>query len=229
MLREEVRSRLFALKDDEYKKFHTKLVPNLDEDFIIGIRVPVIRKFAKELYAKGVAEEYLSLLPHKYYEEKILHGFLIEQIKDYDTVIAYVEEYLPYIDNWATCDSFSPKIFKKNIEDVRQRCFKWIESDMEYTVRYGVVTLMQYFLDEHFTDEVLEKVISIKRDEYYINMAIAWFMSYAIVKQYDKAIAVIESDVLDKFIHNKSIQKSIESRRVSDEKKDYLRTLRKQT
>ncbi|MGP1489298.1 MAG: DNA alkylation repair protein [Peptoanaerobacter stomatis] len=217
---------LFELQDLSYKDFHKKLIPNIDEDNIIGVRTPVLRKFAKEFAKSELKDEFLNSLPHKYYDENNLHAFVIEAIKDYDECINKIDEFLPYIDNWATCDSLSPKIFKKHKKEVYDKIKIWIKSDKTYTVRFAIVTLLANYLDDDFEEEMLTLVTDIKSEEYYINMAIAWYVSMALVKQYDSTIKLIQSKKLDKFTHNKSIQKAIESYRVDDDKKKYLRTLK---
>lgn len=217
---------LFELQDLSYKDFHKKLIPNIDEDDIIGVRTPVLRKFAKEFAKSELKDEFLNSLPHKYYDENNLHAFVIEAIKDYDECINKIDKFLPYIDNWATCDSLSPKIFKKHKKEVYDKIKIWLKSDKTYTVRFAIVTLLANYLDDDFEEEMLTLVTDIKSEEYYINMAIAWYVSMALVKQYDSTIKLIQSKKLDKFTHNKSIQKAIESYRVDDDKKKYLRTLK---
>jgi hypothetical protein len=217
---------LFELQDLSYKDFHKKLIPNIDEDNIIGVRTPVLRKFAKEFAKSELKDEFLNSLPHKYYDENNLHAFVIEAIKDYDECINKIDEFLPYIDNWATCDLLSPKIFKKHKKEVYDKIKIWLKSDKTYTVRFAIVTLLANYLDDGFEEEMLTLVTDIKSEEYYINMAIAWYVSVALVKQYDSTIKLIQSKKLDKFTHNKSIQKAIESYRVDDDKKKYLRTLK---
>ena len=217
---------LFELQDLSYKDFHKKLIPNIDEDNIIGVRTPVLRKFAKEFAKSELKDEFLNSLPHKYYDENNLHAFVIEAIKDYDECINKIDEFLPYIDNWATCDLLSPKIFKKHKKEVYEKIKIWLKSDKNYTVRFAIVTLLANYLDDDFEEEMLTLVTDIKSEEYYINMAIAWYVSMALVKQYDSTIKLIQSKKLDKFTHNKSIQKAIESYRVDDDKKKYLRTLK---
>lgn len=217
---------LFELQDLSYKDFHKKLIPNIDEDDIIGVRTPVLRKFAKEFAKSELKDEFLNSLPHNYYDENNLHAFVIEAIKDYDECINKIDEFLPYIDNWATCDLLSPKIFKKHKKEVYDKIKIWLKSDKTYTARFAIVTLLANYLDDDFEEEMLTLVTDIKSEEYYINMAIAWYVSVALVKQYDSTIKLIQSKKLDKFTHNKSIQKAIESYRVDDDKKKYLRTLK---
>lgn len=222
-----VQSRLFELQDLEYKAFHSRLMPTVNPDKIIGVRVPELRKLAKELYKNGAGEEFIKNLPHAFYEEDNIHAFIIEQIKDFEICLSETEKFLPFIDNWATCDMFSPKVFAKNTDTIYEKSFEWIKSDKTYTVRYGIGMHMRYFIDERFTDEVLNIVADVKSDEYYVNMMIAWFFATALAKQYDSTIKYIESEKLDTWVHNKTIQKAVESNRIDSATKQYLRTLKK--
>lgn len=224
-----VQSRLFELQDAEYKAFHSKLMPTVDDIKIIGVRVPELRKLANELWKNGTGEEFIKILPHELYEENNIHAFFIEKIKDFDLALAETEKFLPYIDNWATCDMFSPKVFAKNTDKIYEKSLEWINSDKIYTIRYGIGMLMRYFLDEEFTQEVLNIVADVKSDEYYVNMMIAWFFATALAKQYDSAIKYIERKKLDTWVHNKTIQKAIESNRIKEDQKKYLRTLKIKT
>lgn len=218
---------LFKLQDLGYRDFNSKLIPNIDKETIIGVRVPILRKFAKEFIKTNQVDDFINELPHKYYEEYFLHGQILCSIKDYDKLIYETEKFLPYIDNWAICDSFSPKLYKKYPKETLAKIKVWLNSKNTYTVRHAIVVLMNNYLDEEFSEDLLDLVSRVKREEYYINMAIAWYYSFAIIKQYDSAVKIIESGKLDKFVHNKSIQKSIESRRVSDERKAYIKSLKK--
>lgn len=223
----EITKRLFDLQDITYRQFHAKLIPTIDYDKIIGIRTPDIRKYAKELAGNPMAKDFLNELPHTYYEENNLHSALLSLIyKDIEEFIEKLEDFLPYVDNWATCDMIAPKIFKKNPGLVYEYVKKWIHSDNTYTVRFAIVTLLGYFLDETFNPEMLDLVASVKSDEYYINMAIAWYFSIALVKQYDIAIAYFTTPHLDIWIHNKSLQKAMESRRIDTETKLFLKKLK---
>lgn len=222
----QVRESLLSMKDDKYKNFHSKLMPTVNPDKIIGIRVPVLRKFAAEIWKNGTGESFIKNLPHKYYEEDNVHAFCVEKITDIDISIAETERFLPYIDNWATCDMFSPKIFAKHTDIIYEKSLEWIKSDHIYTVRYGIGMLMRYFLDENFSEDVLKIVSEIRSDEYYVNMMIAWFFATAITKQYDAAIRYLEDNRLGDWVHNKTIQKVIESKVVFVETKEYLRTLK---
>ena len=192
----------------------------------IGVRTPDIRALAKELYRSGEYKSFLNSLAHKYFDENQLHSLLLSQIRDFDECLGYVEAFLPYIDNWATCDQLSPKPFKKEPERLLPHIDKWIKSKHTYTVRFGVLCLMRYFLDDKFDIKYTERVCKIKSDEYYINMMLAWYLATALAKQYDSIIPIFEAKQLDKWVHNKSIQKASESYRVPDEHKAYLKTLK---
>ena len=221
-----VRERLTALQDTEYRDFHSALMPTVNKEKIIGVRVPELRKLAKELFRNGVGEEYIKNLPHVFYEEDNLHAFIVEQIKDSDRCLAETEKFLPFIDNWATCDMFSPKVFADHTDIIYSKSLDWISSGDTYIIRYGIGMLMRYFLDENFNEDVLKIVSRIKSDEYYVNMMIAWFFATALAKQYDSAIKYIENSTLDSWVHSKTIQKAIESNRISKTTKNYLRTLK---
>lgn len=222
-IEQEVVKQLFSMQDKEYKAFHAKLIPNIKEENIIGVRTPQLRKYAKEFAKTDKAEIFLNCLPHKYYEENNLHGFVLEQIKDFERCIDEVEKFLPYIDNWATCDSMAPKVFKKNLPELFQKIEIWIESDDTYTVRFAIGMLMRYFLDEEFRMIYPQMVAKVKSDEYYINMMIAWYFATALAKQYERVLPFIENRELEVWTHNKAIQKAIESRRITPEQKEYLR------
>lgn len=222
----EIQKRLFALQDKPYGDFTAKLNPTVDPDAIIGVRLPELRKLAKELRGSKEAAEFLQTLPHEYLEENHLHSFLLCDIKDFDTAIYEIERFLPYVDNWAVCDSIRIKAFSKNPEQLLPYLYKWIESDHTYTIRCGILNLMNLFLDARFDPAYPEKVAAIRSDEYYVNMMIAWYFATALAKQYEAAIPYIEQNRLDKWTHNKAIQKAVESYRVSDEHKAYLKTLK---
>ncbi|MCR5704831.1 MAG: DNA alkylation repair protein [Eubacterium sp.] len=222
-----IKEKLFELQDFDYRKFHAKLMPNIDRETIIGVRTPALRKLAKEIVNEDYISEFLSELPHQYYEENNLHSALINlKYKKLEELLPQVERFLPYINNWATCDMMSPKAFKKDPELVYQYVKKWLKSKETYTVRFGIVTLLGFYLDEGFQEEMLKLVAGIKSEEYYINMAIAWYFSIALVKQYEVTLPYIEKQTLDVWTHNKAIQKAIESRRISVERKNYLRNLK---
>ena len=218
-----IEKRLFEMQDLKYRDFHSKLMPTINKDFIIGVRIPALRKFAKELKNET---DFLNSLPHRYYEENNLHAFLIEQIKDFKTALSKTNEFLPYIDNWATCDSFLPKVFKDNKKELLPHIFKWLNSSHTYTVRYAIGLLLKLFLDDDFKKEYLETVSKIKSDEYYINMMISWYFATALSKQYNETTPYITEKRLPKWIHNKAIRKAIESYRISNETKNYLKSLK---
>jgi len=225
-IEEDIQRRLFELQDLKYKEFSSKLMPTVNPQTVIGVRTPDLRKIAKDYSKTPKASDFLKILPHTYYEENNLHGFLIETIKDYDTAVAAVDTFLPFIDNWATCDLMSPKVFKKHLPEFYEKIKVWLKSDRTYTVRFGIGMLMSFYLDEHFKPEMLELVAGVKSEEYYINMMIAWYFATALAKQYDASLPYIQNQRLEKWTHNKAIQKAIESYRISDESKAYLRTLK---
>lgn len=225
-LEKRVRDELFAMRDEKFRDFNSKLIPHIDKARVIGVRTPELRKYAKALFASGEGREYIRILPHEYFEENNLHAYIISLIPDFSEAMAQTEIFLPYIDNWATCDTFSPKVFKKQPDEVYEKIKLWLKSERTYTVRFGIVFLMANYLDALFKSEMLELIAGIKSDEYYINMAIAWYFSTALAKQYDAALPYITSRRLDPWTHNKAIQKSIESFRISEERKAYLRELK---
>lgn len=223
----DVKAKLFELQDLKYRDFHSSLIPTVSKDTIIGVRVPAMRKLAKEIAKTGAAMEFMSDLPHEYYEENTLHGILIGQVaKTPAEALDYIDKFLPYVDNWATCDSMPPKIFKKDLGLVRKTVLPWLKSDETYRVRFAIVTMLTSLLDDEFETTDLELIAAIDSDEYYIKMAVAWYFSFALIKQYDDTIGLIESKKLDKWIQNKSIQKAVESYRIAKERKDYLRSLK---
>jgi 3-methyladenine DNA glycosylase AlkD len=225
-VQETVQARLFELQDLKYKEFQCKLMPTINPETVIGVRTPELRKLAREFYKMPEALEFTKILPHTYYEENNLHGFLIETIKDYDASIAAVEAFLPYIDNWATCDLISPKVFKKHLPELYEKIKVWLQSSQTYTVRFGIGMLMSFYLNDEFNPEMLDLVAGIRSEEYYINMMIAWYFATALAKQYDATLPVIQERRLEKWTHNKAIQKAIESYRITDKQKAYLRTLK---
>ena len=226
MLHDEIISELYKKQDIEYRDFQVKLIPGKTADELIGVRTPELRKYAKELLKREDIGEYLVMLPHKYFDENQLHAFIISGIKDYDKCMEEVNKFLPFVDNWATCDQLSPKAFKKNRPDLLQHIKQWISAKETYTVRFGIGMLMTHFLDEDFDMCYPEMVAQIRSDEYYINMMIAWYFATALAKQYDAVLPFIEEKRLDKWTHNKTIQKSVESYRITLQQKDYLRSLR---
>lgn len=224
-----IKNDLLLMQDKTYKDFHSKLMPTINPDSIIGIRVPILRDYAKKLFKENSIESlnsFLKNLPHEFYEENNIHAFIIEKINNFDECIFYLENFLPYIDNWATCDMLNPKIFKTNCEKLLEKIYQWINSDSVYTVRFAIGMLMRYFLDEKFETKYLDLVASINSEEYYINMMIAWFFATALAKQYEQTFPYIKNYSLDKWTHNKTIQKAKESFRISKEQKEELKKFR---
>lgn len=222
----QIQEQLFRLKDTEYRNFCSKITPSVDKENIIGIRTPELRKYARELLKKPEAKEFLGDLPHIYYEENNLHGFLIERISDFNECISMIDNFLPYVDNWATCDLINPKAFKRNLSALLPKIKEWISSDHTYTIRFGIGSFMRYYLDEAFSPEYPDIVASIRSNEYYVNMMIAWYFATALAKQYVSIVPYIENRRLDKWTHNKAISKAAESYRISPEQKEYLKTLK---
>ena len=223
----EIQSSLFALQDLEYKSFHANLMPTVNPDVIIGVRTPALRKLAKELWREYDVSSFLGELPHKYYEENNLHGMFLEQIKDYDTCVKLLGEFLPHVDNWATCDLISPKVLGRYKEKLLKQIYIWLQSGETYTVRYAIGMLMRHFLDEDFKTEYLQTVASISSEEYYIRMMQAWYFATALAKQYEMTLPYIEGNALELWTHNKAIQKAVESYRITADQKTYLKTLRR--
>lgn len=221
-----IQQKLISLADKEYKAFQEKLMPTVPGDKVLGVRVPLLRKLAKEIYSEKAKDKFLNSLPHKYYEEDNLHAFLIELIPDFEECKAALNTFLPFVDNWATCDSMNPKIFKKRPCGLLEFAYSLIERYDVYSVRYGIGILMKYYLDDGFSPEFPVRVAEIKSGEYYIKMMQAWYFQLALAKQYDRVIGFIESKRLDKWVHNKAIQKCLERRVISKEKKKYLKTLK---
>ena len=226
MTNNEIRQELFKMQDTGYRDFQLKLIPNVDPDTVIGTRTPQLRAFAKEIQKQGSEQEFLEELTQQYFDENQLHAFVLSEVKNFERCIREVDRFLPYIDNWATCDQLSPKVFRKNREQLLSHIRRWIASDKVYTVRFAIGMLMQHFLDEAFDSEYPEMVAGVKSDEYYINMMIAWYFATALAKQYKAVLPYIEEQRLTDWTHNKAIQKAIESRRISDEQKQYLRSLK---
>ena len=221
-----VQRELFAMQDLKYRDFHAKLMPTVDKGTVIGVRTPELRKFAKEYGKTEMAKIFLQVLPHQYYEENNLHGLLIEQIKDYEQCIEELERFLPYIDNWATCDLLAVRTVKKHLDIFTEEIDRWLSAEHTYTIRFGIGMFMRYYLEERFSLEYPEKVAGIHSEEYYVNMMRAWYFATALAKQYEAALPYIEGRKLDVWTHNKAIQKARESRRVSREHKEYLGTLK---
>ena len=221
-----ITEQLFALQDLEYRNFHSKLMPTINPDVIIGVRTPVLRKLAKKIKGTPESVAFLQELPHHYYEENNLHGFLLESIKDFDGCIAALNKFLPYVDNWATCDMMVPKVLKKDLPKLYEWVKVWISSGEVYTIRFGVNMLMKYYLDEAFLPEYPELVASIGSEEYYVKMVVAWYFATALAKQYDAVLPFLEEKRLEIWTHNKTIQKAVESYRITSEQKTYLKSLK---
>ena len=222
-----IQEKLFEYQDLGYREFNSKLIPNIDKETMIGVRIPDIRKIEKSLSTEE-KEEFLLKLPHKYFEENMLHGIIISNMKDYNKVITNLEKFLPYVDNWAVCDIISPKIFKKNREKAIVNVLSWIKSNHTYVCRFGIGMIMQLYLEnEYFKKSYLDIIAEIKIEDYYINMMRAWTFQVALVKQWKEAIVYIEKGLLDEFTHNKTISKSCDSYKIEKEKKEYLKTLRR--
>ena len=226
MNREKIIERLFSLQDKEYGVLQARTIPSVDKERIIGVRTPALRSFAKELAKESDADTFLTSLPHYYFEENQLHAFMVSLEKDFARCIARVEEFLPYVDNWATCDQFSPVAFKKEPEKLLPYIDAWIKSAKTYTVRFAIGMLMQHFLDESFDLKYADMVAAVRSEEYYINMMIAWYFATALAKQYEAVLPYIEEKRLADWTHNKAIQKAIESYRITPEQKGYLRKLK---
>ncbi|HEY9574488.1 MAG TPA: DNA alkylation repair protein [Lachnospiraceae bacterium] len=227
MAHTKIQEDLFALQDLSYRDFNAKLIPNIDKETMIGIRVPHLRSFAKGLKKENELGDFMEKLPHKYFEENLLHGILLSEEKDYRTLIKGLDEFLPYVDNWAACDLISPKIFKKHRKDLKENAFRWMNSKEPYTIRFGIKVMMEHYLDEDFEEEFLREIGKISSEEYYVNMMIAWYLATALAKQYKVTISLLEDGFLSDWVQNKTIQKAIESYRVGDEEKKYLKTLKR--
>ena len=221
-----IKEELLALQDISYADFQAKLTPNIPRDLFIGVRVPELRKLAKKVAEEPETSKFLRDLPHKYYDENILHGLLISEMRDYDACIEAVDEFLPYIDNWAVCDIMSPKIFKKNKKALLEKIKEWSASEKTYTCRFGIEMLMSHFLDDDFKAEYLEIPLFVKSEDYYVQMMIAWFFATALAKEWDATIKYFEDHRLDRWTHNKAIQKARESSRITLKEKEYLKSLK---
>ncbi len=218
--------RLMAVRDEKYREFQIKLVPNIDPATVLGVRTPDMRTIAREIYASPDRETFLRQLPHDYYEENLIHFFVLALYKDFDQCLEDVEEFLPWVDCWPVSDQATPKSFRKNHQKLLPHIREWIDSDHVYTARFGIRMLMNEFLDDDFKEEYLQWVAGKKGEDYYLKMMVAWYFATALAKQYDATIVCFENHVLDEWTHKKAIQKALESFRVSDEHKEYLKTLR---
>ena len=227
MITDEIRSELFKLADPGYRDLQVKIIPTADKDYVIGVRTPALRTLAKEYVKREDVSLFLEDLPHKYFDENQLHAFILSSMKNMADCIKLVDKFLPFVDNWATCDQMSPKVFKKNKALLLDYVNIWIKSDHTYIKRFAIGMLMEHFLDEDFKTSYLTKVSKIRSSEYYVNMMIAWYFATALAKQYEETLPYIEKQKLDIWTHNKSIQKAVESYRITPEQKEYLRTLRR--
>ena len=221
-----IEDRLFELRDPQYAEFQARLTPSVDPALFIGVRVPEVRKLARQLKNDPAADAFLTELPHKYYDENMLHGLLISEIHDFDRALDETERFLPYVDNWAVCDIMSPKVFKKHKAELIEKIREWTCSGEAYTIRFGIEMLMSHYLDDDFRPEYLEIPAAVRSEEYYVNMMIAWFFATALAKQWENTIPYIQENRLEKWTHNKTIQKAAESFRITEEQKRYLRTLK---
>ena len=222
----DIQRRLFALADPAYRDFQCKLTPTISKEEVIGVRTPALRGLAKELSGTDAAAAFLRALPHAYYDENNLHSFLVSALPDYGEAVAAVDAFLPFVDNWATCDGLSPRAFKKQRAALWDKIPEWLASDETYTVRFGIEMLMNHFLDADFRPEAPARVAALRSEEYYINMMIAWYFATALAKQWDAALPYLTERRLDRWCHNKTIQKAVESYRITDEQKAYLKTLK---
>ena len=223
---QKVQQDLFTMQDLKYRDFQAKLMPTVDKDSVIGVRVPMLRAYAKKFGKTEEAKQFLEILPHQYYEENNLHGLLIDQMKDYELCIEELIRFLPYINNWATCDILSVKAVKGDLDSYIKNIYQWLESDYTYTIRFGINMLMRYYLEEEFKIEYPEKVAAIRSEEYYVNMVRAWYFATALAKKYAQVLPFLEEQKMDVWTHNKTIQKAIESYRITPEQKIYLKTLK---
>ncbi len=219
-------NKLFEYQDIKFRDFNSKLIPNINKDLIIGVKIPIIRKLAKEFIKDSDYKLFLNKLPHKYLEENILHGILISLNNNLDETLLELDKFLLYVDNWEVCDVIKPQIFKKDLKKVYDYIKMWIKSEETYKIRFALVTLINFYLDSGYDSNINELIISIKNDDYYVKMAVAWYFSFALIKHWDETINIFENKKLDKFTHNKSIQKAIESYRLSNDKKEYLKSIK---
>ena len=227
MIIEEIRDELFRLSDEDYRAFQSKLIPTAPPETFIGVRTPALRKLAMQMAKRPDVDEFLGDLPHRYFDENQLHAFIISQIGDYDACVGAVERFLPFVDNWATCDQMSPKAFKRHREALLDRIPIWLNSGHTYTVRFAIGMLMAHYLDDDFNDSYLEMVSGVRSEEYYVRMMVAWYFATALAKQYEAALPYIENRRLDPWTHNKAIQKARESYRVSDDHKATLKACKR--
>ncbi len=223
---EEIRAYLFSMRDESYRDFQSALIPTVNKETVIGVRTPALRKYARELAKRENVEEFLSDLPHLYFEENNLHFFIIEQTADFETCLNQVQAFLPYVDNWATCDQACPRAFRRHKQELLPFIREWMKSERTYTVRYGLGMLMRLFLDEDFSVEYPEMAAAVQSEEYYVNMMVAWYFATALAKQYDAVLPYLKEHRLSHWVHNKTIQKACESYRLTEGQKAYLKGLK---
>ena len=226
MNKTDLHKKLYSLQDMKYRDMQIRIIPTINPESVIGVRTPELKRMATDILKAGDYQEFLNELPHKYFEENQLQAFIISGIKDLNECMEELEKFLPYVDNWATCDQMSPRIFRKHRKELLMHINKWIKSEKTYTVRFGVGMLMEHFLDEEFDPEYPAMVAEIRSEEYYVNMMIAWYFATALAKQYESVLPYMEQKRLDDWTHNKAIQKSVESRRITEEQKIYLKSLK---
>lgn len=222
----EIADLLFSKQDEQYRAFQAPLIPTIDKNLMIGVRTPELKKIAKEIGDTSLGKSFIETLSHSYFEENQLHAFIVSNIKDYQSCLIEVKRFLPYIDNWATCDQLCPRVFSKHKAELINEIKEWLKSDHLYTKRFAIKMLMSFYLDDSFNKEHLELVSNVKSEEYYLNMMIAWYFATALAKQYNSTIKCLEDKKLSPWVHNKTIQKALESYRVSDEQKAYLISLK---
>ena len=222
----DIRSALLSMQDAEYREFMAGVVPTIPRERIIGIRTPVLKRIATELYRNGGYDGFLEDLPHYYFEENQLHAFIISEMKDYERCIMEVNRFLPYVDNWATCDQMGPKVFRKHRMELLEQIRAWICTQHTYTIRFGIRMLMDHFLEDAYDPEYPEMVAAVRSEEYYVRMMAAWYFATALAKQYDAVLPFLEERKLGPWTHNKAIQKATESYRITPEQKAYLRNLK---
>lgn len=227
MITEEIRAALLSMQNETFRDFNAKLIPGVADNEVIGVKTPELKALAKEYGKRKDIGDFLKDLPHRYFEEKQLHAFLIAGIRNFDACLAEVERFLPFIDNWATCDQLSPAVFKRRSRDLLPHVDRWIASGETYKIRFGILNLMRYFLDDDFDPAYPEKVAAVRSEEYYVNMMIAWYFATALAKQYDAVIPYLQNHRLAAWTHNKTIQKARESYRITPEQKEYLRRLKR--
>ena len=226
MIKDEIIKELYSLQDIEYRDFQSRLIPTAVPEHFIGVRTPALKSLAKKLSKREDIDDFLKAVPHTYFDENQLHAFIISGIKDYDDCMSAVDAFLPYVDNWATCDQMTPKVFKKHKNELLGAVKKWITSDETYTIRFAIKMLMSHFLDEDYDISYPEIVCNVRNEEYYVKMMVAWYFATALAKQYDTILPFIKERKLDDWTHNKTIQKAVESYRISPEQKAYLKTLK---